>query len=150
VDADLVPHDASFADLDPATLYGLLRLRADVFVVEQACPYPDLDGRDTEPGTRHLWFAAPTAVATPLSYLRVLVDPDGRHRIGRVCTASAVRGAGLSARLVAAALHDRADFVLDAQSHLIGFYARFGFQVSGPEYIEDGIAHTPMHRDAPN
>jgi ElaA protein len=52
--------------------------------------------------------------------------------------------------LVAAALHDRADFVLDAQSHLIGFYARFGFRVSGPEYIEDGIAHTPMRRDAPN
>ena len=121
-----------------------------MFVVEQACPYPELDGRDTEPGTRHLWFATPTGAATPLSYLRVLIDPDGRHRIGRVCTAPAARGAGLSGRLVAAALHDRADFGLDAQSHLIGFYARFGFQVSGPEYIEDGIAHTPMHRDAPN
>jgi len=150
VDGELVLREAGFADLDAATLYGLLRLRTDVFVVEQACPYPELDGRDTEPGTRHLWFVAPTAVATPLAYLRVLIDPDGRHRIGRVCTAPAARGAGLSGRLVGAALHDRADFVLDAQSHLIGFYARFGFTVSGPEYIEDGIAHTPMRRDAPN
>ena len=128
----------------------MLRLRTDVFVVEQACPYPDLDGRDTEPGTRHLWFAEPTGTDTPLAYLRVLIDPDRRHRIGRVCTAPEARGAGLSGRLVAAALHDRADFGLDAQSHLTGFYARFGFRVSGPEYIEDGIAHTPMRRDAPN
>ena len=52
---------AAFADLDAATLYALLRLRADVFVVEQDCAYPELDGRDTEPGTRHVWFDAATA-----------------------------------------------------------------------------------------
>ena len=150
MDGETVLHEARFGELDAATLYGLLRLRTDVFVVEQACPYPELDGRDTEPGTRHLWFAHWAGAETPLAYLRVLIDPDGRHRIGRVCTAPTARGAGLSGRLVAAALHDRAHFVLDAQSHLVGFYARFGFRVSGPEYIEDGIAHTPMHRDAPN
>ena len=49
--------EARFAELTPAELYGLLRLRVDVFVVEQNCPYPELDGRDAEPGTVHLWYA---------------------------------------------------------------------------------------------
>jgi ElaA protein len=155
ISGELVLHEASFAELDAATLYGLLRLRGDVFVVEQACPYPDLDGRDTEPGTRHLWFAPPADPAAPCAYLRVLIDPDGAHRIGRVCTAPAARRAGLSGRLVGAALTDAAltdgaDFVLGAQSQLTGFYARFGFEINGPEYIEDGIPHTPMRRATPN
>ena len=47
-------YDATFAELDAPTLYALLRLRTDVFVVEQQCPYPELDGRDEEPLTRHL------------------------------------------------------------------------------------------------
>lgn len=156
--ADLVPHRASFAELDAATLYGLLKLRCDVFVVEQRCAYEELDGRDTEPGTRHLWLAAPAsaapAPAAPLAYLRVLVEPDATRRIGRVCTAPTARGAGLSGRLVAAALADpdvagpAASYVLSAQSQLAPFYARFGFRVSGPEFVEDGIAHTPMRRAA--
>ena len=57
---------ASFHDLDAATLYALLKLRVDVFVVEQDCPYPDLDGRDTEPGTRHLWYEVDRK---PVAYL---------------------------------------------------------------------------------
>ena len=47
---------ASFADLNARTLHDLLKLRIDVFVVEQNCPYPELDGRDVEPGTRHVWL----------------------------------------------------------------------------------------------
>jgi ElaA protein len=47
---------ARFAELDTATLYAILRLRVDVFVVEQRSAYPDLDGRDDEPGTRHVWL----------------------------------------------------------------------------------------------
>ncbi|HEX6872443.1 MAG TPA: GNAT family N-acetyltransferase [Micromonosporaceae bacterium] len=141
-------HVARFADLDTATLYALLRLRTDVFVVEQHCPYPELDGRDTENGTRHLWFAASQAPADPLAYLRLLAEPEGWIRIGRVCTAAKARGGGLSGRLLAAALDmiDADTVVLDAQSHLVGFYARFGFAASGPEYVEDGIAHVPMRR----
>src|SRR5690348_10062756 len=56
---DLTRYEASFAELDTTTLYALLKLRTDVFVVEQACPYPELDGRDIEPGTRHLWLDSP-------------------------------------------------------------------------------------------
>src|SRR5690606_7197202 len=77
-------HVAAFADLDAATLYALLRLRVDVFVVEQRCPYPELDGRDTEPATRHLWLELSR---TPVAYLRILAEPDGAARIGRVVVA---------------------------------------------------------------
>lgn len=77
-------HSAPFADLDVSTLYALLRLRSDVFVVEQQCVYPDLDGRDTEPDTVHVWLTDPSGAVT--ACLRVLTEPDGTARIGRVVT----------------------------------------------------------------
>jgi ElaA protein len=148
-------YDRSFAELDAATLYALLRLRVDVFVVEQACPYPELDGRDLEPTTRHLWLAeasTPTSSANPaepLAYLRVLAEADGTARIGRVCTAVNGRGRGLSRRLMTAALQRVGErpCVLDAQSYLVDFYRSFGFIDAGPEFLEDGIPHIPMRRD---
>jgi ElaA protein len=142
---------ASFADLDTTTLYAILKLRSDVFVVEQKCFYADPDGRDTEPGTRHVWVARDRDV---LAYLRILVDPtdDGRHveRIGRVVVAPAERGAGHAGRLMAHALTviGNRDSVLEAQAHLTGFYRRFGYSQTGPEYLEDGIPHVPMRRTA--
>ena len=140
---------ATTVELDALTLYRLLRLRTDVFVVEQRCPYPELDGRDLEPLTRHLWFASDGIGGEPLSYLRLLTDPDGCARIGRVCTATHARGTGLSGRLVAAALDliGARTCVLDAQSYLVGFYKQFGFTESGPEYVEDDIPHVPMVRE---
>ncbi|MEV0394100.1 GNAT family N-acetyltransferase [Polymorphospora rubra] len=139
-------HVATFADLDTRTLHDLLRLRVDVFVVEQECAYPELDGRDTEPGTRHLWLARG---GTPVAYLRILADPDGVARIGRVLVAREARGDGLAGRLMTEALRVVGDrpSVLDAQAHLAGFYARFGYTATGPEYVEDGIPHIPMRRD---
>ncbi|MDG4837496.1 GNAT family N-acetyltransferase [Micromonospora sp. WMMD967] len=138
---------ATFADLDTRTFHDLLKLRIDVFVVEQNCPYPELDGRDVEPGTRHLWL---TDGGAPLAYLRILADPDGTARIGRVVVAPEARGGGYAGRLMTAALEAVGDrpSVLEAQSHLVGFYGRHGFTVSGPEYVEDGIPHTPMRRGA--
>jgi ElaA protein len=136
---------ASFAELPGATLYALLRLRVEVFVVEQRCPYPELDGRDTEPGTVHVWYQR---ADRPVAYLRVLAEPGGGARIGRVCTAADARGAGLAGNLVDAALELVGDrpCVLHAQSHLTGFDARHGFVPDGPGYLEDGIPHTPMRR----
>ncbi|MET8362930.1 GNAT family N-acetyltransferase [Micromonospora sp. NPDC005194] len=136
---------ASFADLDARTFHDLLKLRIDVFVVEQNCPYPELDGRDVEPGTRHLWL---TDGGAPLAYLRILADPDGAARIGRVVVAPQARGGGQAGRLMTAALDlvGNRPCVLEAQSHLVDFYARHGFAVSGPEYVEDDIPHTPMRR----
>ncbi|MBD8486490.1 MULTISPECIES: GNAT family N-acetyltransferase [unclassified Frigoribacterium] len=136
-------HSSSVAEIDPVVLYEILRLRVDVFVVEQECPYPELDGRDLEPTARLLWFADDDARV--LATLRVLHDGDDR-RIGRVATASSARGRGLAADLMRSAV-DECDgrlVRLDAQAHLSGWYARFGFVVDGDEFLEDGIPHLPM------
>lgn len=142
--------DRPAAEIGVPTLYALLRLRVDVFVVEQACPYPELDGRDLEVGTRHVWLAPPGDPTDVASYLRLLPAPDGVRRIGRVVTAPAHRGKGLGAELVrwVLAAHP-GPWVLDAQAHLEGFYAALGFAVSGPGFVEDGIPHVPLRRPAP-
>lgn len=134
----------TFDRLDPATAYAAWRLRQDVFVVEQACPYPDLDGRDDEPGTRHVLLEDGGDL---LGYARVLDDGD-TWRIGRVVLARAARGRGLADGVVRAALTecpDR-DVVLDAQAPLAAWYASHGFAVDGAEFLEDGIPHLPMRR----
>lgn len=136
-----------FDELDVTTFHDIARLRCDVFVVEQACIYPEFDGRDIEPDTVHHWIAQDGGVAT---YARTLVEPDGGHRIGRVVTAPGARGRGLAAGLIGHLVDTRAGFlVLDAQSHLAGWYERFGFEVSGDEFVEDGIPHVPMRLGEP-
>jgi predicted GNAT family N-acyltransferase len=136
---------ARFAELTPFELYGLCRLRVDVFVVEQECPYPELDGRDAEPTTVHVWFEEDGAV---LATIRVLDDGDTRA-IGRVATAASARGRGLAARLMeeGIALCAGSPITLGAQAHLEGWYERFGFRRSGEGYVEDGIPHVPMRRE---
>lgn len=134
-----------FGDLDGATVYGLARLRQEVFVVEQECAYPDLDGLDTDPGTVHFWIGEGLGVVACLRVLR----QGGGLRIGRVCSAAAERGRGLSGSLMAAALAEAgpgADVVLDAQTYAAGFYRRYGFVEHGEEFLEDGIPHVPMLR----
>jgi len=135
-----------FADLGAVTAYQLWALRSRVFVVEQDCPYLDLDGRDLEPGTRHWWVERD---GVPVATLRVLDDGDV-WRIGRVATALAWRGHGLAARLVRAVLDGAGEraVVLDAQSHLVDWYAALGFVPDGPGFLDDGIPHTPMRRPA--
>ncbi len=137
-----------FDELDATTAYAVWRLRQEVFVVEQECAYPDLDGRDPEPGTRHVLLHEEPAGAL-LGYLRVLDDGD-HARIGRVVLRRVARGRGLADDLVRAALVETAgrDVVLDAQSPLAGWYAAHGFAVTGPEFLEDGIPHLPMRRTA--
>ena len=140
-------HCKRFADLTPTELYGLIRLRVDVFVVEQQCPYAELDGRDAEPGTCHLWYAEEGVI---VAYLRTLVEADGTS-IGRVVTAPGARSRGLARVLITHALEqmDLARPVhIGAQAHLEGWYAKSGFVAAGPEYDEDGIPHLPMRLDS--
>lgn len=139
-------HVAPLCEIDPSTLYAILRLRVDVFVVEQQCPYPELDGRDLEPSALQLWATDDGAV---LATLRLLTDSCGDRRIGRVVTAPSARRSGLAALLVqrAIALAEPAAIVLDAQAHLQGWYERFGFVRDGDDFVEDGIPHVPMRRD---
>lgn len=141
----MILHTAGPSDLDVPTLYALLKLRTDVFVVEQACPYPELDGRDLEPATEHRWFADDDG---PTAYARLLAEPGGDTRLGRVVTRPDARGAGLARALVEGVLADHDGPVLaDAQAHLAGWYEALGFQVTGAEYLEDDIPHVPMRRD---
>jgi ElaA protein len=147
----VVLHHADVRAIDPLTLYAILRLRVEVFVVEQSCPYPELDGRDVEPDAELHWATdGPRLLAT----LRLLREADGALRLGRVATAPAARSRGVASQLLGAALErcaqldPSAPVVLDAQSHLARWYARFGFDVAGEPFEEDGIPHVPMRRDA--
>ena len=142
--SDLRLHQAHFAELSPFEVYGLCRLRVDVFVVEQACPYPELDGRDLEPDTVHVWYERDGEV---LATIRVL-DDGAEKVIGRVATAVEARGQGLAAALVRRGIElcAGAPIHLGAQAYLEDWYEQFGFRRSGPGYIEDGIPHVPMRR----
>lgn len=151
-------HAAPVAQMDPITLYRILQLRTDVFVVEQQCPYPELDGRDLEPGAVMLWAAGGTSGGTPTeddgaptATLRVLREPEG-FRIGRVVASPAVRGTGVAGELMRRALElcaaqsAESSVALDAQAPLQSWYESFGFVRSGEPFLEDDISHVPMRR----
>jgi ElaA protein len=138
VNVEAVP----FGGLDARTAYDVWRLRQDVFVVEQECPYPDLDRRDLEEGTRHVLLRDGDEL---MGYARVLDDGEV-WRIGRVVLARQARGRGLADPLLETALQVCPDrpVVMDAQTPLRGWYEGFGFEVSGEEFLDDGIPHLPM------
>lgn len=134
--------EALGGELSAPALYGILKLRAEVFVVEQDCAYLDPDGRDLEPSTRHLWVEDDGGAV--VAALRVLQEAEGSS-IGRVVTAPSRRAQGLGAELVRRALAGAPRPVrINAQSHLVEWYGRFGFTVAGEEFLDDGIPHTPM------
>jgi ElaA protein len=138
-------------ELTAQQLHDILKLRVDVFVVEQQCAYPEIDGRDLLPGTHHLWIEDARAAEPGIqAYLRILTEPD-QLRIGRVVTATTARGRGLAAHLMKNALEivGDTDSVLDAQTYVQGFYEKFGYVAEGPEYVEDGIPHRTMCRRLP-
>lgn len=134
----------TFDDLDARAAYELWRLRQQVFVVEQASPYPDLDGRDLEAATLHLLVEEGDEL---VGCLRLLDDGDQR-RIGRLLVAQSSRGRGLASRLMEEAMSQcgDAEVRLDAQVGLRDFYAGYGFEVTGAEFDEDGVRHVPMRR----
>jgi ElaA protein len=140
-------HRETGASIGTADLYAALALRAAVFVVEQECAYLDPDGRDLDASTEHLWITVDGEMA---AYLRVLREPDGTRRIGRVVTSADRRGGRLASQLLEAALDGVGDtVVLDAQSQHTSLYEHQGFTVDGPEFLDDGIPHTPMRRTPP-
>jgi ElaA protein len=138
----------SWQELDPDTLYDCLRLRVDVFVVEQKCAYPELDGLD--PRCEHL--AVRDGGGALLAYLRLL--PPGlkgpEPALGRLIVAAEARGQGLARALVQEGIrtcHTRYpehDIYISGQQHLEDFYGSMGFQVISQPYLEDGIWHVDM------
>lgn len=148
---ELTLHSApAWEEIPARTAYRIARLRQEVFVVEQECVYLDLDGRDLEPGAVQFW--AEDAHGAVAATLRVLSEEaeagPGVRSIGRVITGPQWRGKGVAAALLDAAIAscEGQPILLHAQSHLTAWYAGFGFAACGPEYVEDGIPHTPMRR----
>jgi ElaA protein len=146
--------ERSFADLTTAELHEILWLRQRVFILEQACFYDDIDGKD--PASFHLWQR--DAAGALAAYLRIL--PPGlaypeAASLGRVIVAPAARGTGLGQDLMregmrrAFAHFPAAPIRIAAQSYLERFYASLGFRRLGPDYVADGIAHCEMVAEAP-
>lgn len=145
--------DATMSELSAVQLYDLLKLRVDVFVVEQQCVYPELDGQDALPDTRHL-FATQNDGQTVVAAARILAANDTKSvRIGRVVVAANHRGTGLSRQLmdrVMASCHrhfPRSVIELSAQIGVDGLYAEYGFRVISKDYLDDGIPHRDMRRE---
>jgi ElaA protein len=133
-------------------LYALLKLRTDVFFLEQKIDETELDDRDQEPETRHYWIADDLGTA---AYLRTLVDPvpsyrDARRLISRVVVRADRRGEGLAQKLIGAVLerHGSEPLMLHAQEYVAPLYARFGFEPFGETYLEAGLSHLSMYRAA--
>ncbi|PYE28350.1 ElaA protein [Rhizobium sp. PP-CC-3A-592] len=137
--------------LSAADLYALLKMRVDVFVVEQACPYPELDGKD--PAALHLRLIEGDALVASARLIKPRQSGDP-VRIGRVVVSPDHRGRRLGDALMHEAVSacERAfpgvPIALSAQSHLHAFYTGFGFVVTSDEYLEDGIPHVDMLRPA--
>jgi ElaA protein len=133
-----------FDQLTADKLYELLRFRQGIFVVEQASPYPDLDGLDQ--GAWHLLLCVDGALS---GYLRLVPAPSP-VRIGRVAVAASMRGRGLGRRLMEESLlFYRAQYpalpvALTAQTHLVPFYRSYGFEPSGEPFDDFGVAHVEM------
>lgn len=143
----------AWSELTTNELYEFLKLRTDVFFLEQKIDETELDDRDREASTQHLWLAdANGAVA---AYLRVLRDPEPEHHdarlvIGRVVVDPAHRGRGLAQKLLARVLEGFGDqaMLLHAQVYITPLYAGFGFEPVGEPFLEAGIPHQSMYRQA--
>lgn len=136
-----------FTTLTLHELHDLLRLRVDVFVVEQACAYEEIDGKD--PGAMHVLGQAQDG--SLLAYARILPpEADGLPHIGRVIVRAAARNHGLARTLMHVALdavqerYGSRRSAVAAQAHLEKFYASFGYVRQGPDYPWDGIPHVDM------
>lgn len=139
----------SFAALSVENLYQILRLRTEIFVVEQTCIYQDMDNKDQE--SYHLF--ATGGKGEVLSYAR-LVPPGVSYSdyasIGRVVVSQKARGTKEGYRLMAHAIEEtvslwpKTKIKISAQSHLENFYRKVGFLPTEERYLEDGIPHMAM------
>jgi ElaA protein len=140
----------SWGELTTDELYSFLKLRTDVFFVEQKVDEEELDNRDRESTTEHYWIADDQGTA---AYLRVLIDPTAEHLdahrvIGRVVVRVDRRGEGLAQVLLreVVAAHGSEAMLLHAQVYAAPLYVKVGFAPFGEAYSEAGIAHQSMYR----
>lgn len=137
----------TFDQLTNTELYNILQERTNVFVVEQNCPYPEVDGKDAQ--SYHLYKEENGEI---IAYLRIL--PPGvsyaELSIGRVLVKKEYRGQKLAHELMVRALQFIADELnettvkIQAQDYLRNFYSSFGFEAISEVYLDDGIPHVDM------
>lgn len=147
---NVIWHLEPFDKLQAHTLYKIIKVRVDVFVVEQDCPYPDLDDKDQR--ALHLWGELNGEI---VAYCRIF-EPGIKYvesSIGRVCTSTKFRGRGFGRHLLYLAVqsintcYETSKIRISAQDYLLDFYSDFGFKDTGKKYLEDGLPHTEMLRD---
>lgn len=139
----------SFSQLSTEQLYELLKLRVDIFVVEQSCPYPELDNKDRIEGVYHLLGYQDDKL---VAYSRLLCPGLSYKNVsfGRVAIDENCRGSGLGQTLLSTILTHcqqlwpNQDIDIGAQEYLLGFYDRNGFKAISQVYLEDDIPHLDM------
>lgn len=141
-------------ELDTTEVYAIARLRSEVFLREQKVEDEELDWRDLDESTLHIFIRSGREV---VCYLRTLTVPPlwnvpgtavVRSVLGRMATDPRYRGRGLAGKLIkkAVELHGTEPIVLHAQTYITGLYEAYGFEVYGDEYDEGGIPHLSMVR----
>lgn len=133
----------TFDELSTRELYEILRLRSEIFVVEQNCAYQDIDEKDYD--SLHVFCESAGRVT---AYLRIFMREEGVAQIGRVVTLK--HGTGLGGKLLKTGIEltrerfPAKSIFIEAQCYATGFYAREGFQICTEEFLEDGIPHVGM------
>lgn len=137
-----------FNELANGELYDILKARVDVFVVEQKCPYPEIDGKDKD--AYHMVLRDEHGIA---AYLRVLKSGVSfpEPALGRILTTQ--RGEGLGARIVSEGIKFAEEKLgaekirIEAQVYARGFYEKLGFRQCSEPFMDDGIEHIEMILD---
>ncbi|MDR6405111.1 MULTISPECIES: GNAT family N-acetyltransferase [Chryseobacterium] len=139
----------TFDEFTVPELYAVLKARIDVFVIEQNCPYPDLDNYDQK--AVHIWAEEDGKI---LANCRIF-DKGIKYEeasLGRVLTTDAARGKNIGRQLMKYAVETiknrfhTSEIRISAQDYLLKFYSEFGFEDTGKKYLEDDIPHTEMLR----
>ena len=141
-----------FHQLTPDQLYDILKLRVNIFVVEQKCPYPELDDKDRHVETRHMTAYDDSRL---IAYTRLL--PPGLSypdiSVGRFAVEPSARNQGTGSLLMEKTLEEidkiwpDKPIRISAQVHLSKFYEKFGFIIVSDSYLEDGIPHIEMLKE---
>ncbi len=141
----------SYEELTKDELYEILRLRSEIFIVEQDCVYQDLDNRD-----RYCWHLMGRDGNRLVAYLRILpkgLEKEGYGSVGRVVLAAELRGTGTGHQLFAEGLRlydevvgSEVPILIHAQSYLVNFYGKHGFKPISESHMFEGLPHTFMER----
>ena len=134
-----------FSDLKLEELYGILRVRSEVFVTGQKCLYVDPDGRDF--GSVQVFASKGDRI---IGCLRIYGKEAGVVQIGRVAVIESLRGTGVGRMMMRQAISHVTEnltdekIYLEAQTYAIGFYEKLGFKVISDEFLDEGIPHKGM------